>query len=161
MRRVVIVAFPRVQTLDVHGPAEVFTTATQLSERGGYAVEVVAARPGPLPTSSVALYPDRTLDRCRGPIDTLVVAGGRGVRAAAQRRAPRRLAAGRRARARAGWPRSAPALPARRGGPARRPPRHHALGRAAPLLARRYPGVEVEPDPIFVRDGNVYHLGRA
>ena len=83
MRRVVIVAFPRVQTLDVHGPAEVFTTATQLSERGGYAVEVVAARPGPLPTSSIALYPDRTIDRCRGPIDTLVVAGGRGVRAAA------------------------------------------------------------------------------
>ena len=59
MRRVVIVAFPRVQTLDVHGPAEVFTTATQLSEQGGYAVEVVAARPGPLPTSSIALYPDR------------------------------------------------------------------------------------------------------
>ena len=55
MRRVVIVAFPRVQTLDVHGPAEVFTTATQLSKQGGYAVEVVAARStsaGPV-TSSV------------------------------------------------------------------------------------------------------------
>ena len=29
MRRVVIVAFPRVQSLDVLGPAEVFGTATQ------------------------------------------------------------------------------------------------------------------------------------
>ena len=57
MRRVVIVAFPRVQTLDVHGPAEVFTTATQLSGRDGYVVEVVAHGAGPLPTSSVALVP--------------------------------------------------------------------------------------------------------
>ena len=84
MRRVVIAAFPRVQTLDVHGPAEVFTTATQLSGRGGYAVEVVAPRPGPIPTSSVALYPDRTIDQCRGAIDTLLVAGGRGVQDAAR-----------------------------------------------------------------------------
>ena len=84
MHRVVIVAFPRVQTLDVHGPAEVFTTATQLSGRDGYTVEVVSVRPGPLPTSSVALYPDRTIDRCKGPIDTLLVAGGLGVHAAAE-----------------------------------------------------------------------------
>src|SRR3954454_17193639 len=84
MRRVVIVAFPKVQTLDVHGPAEVFSTATQLSDKGGYSVEVVAARPGPLPTSSVALYPDLTIERCRGPTATLVAAGGRGVRPAVE-----------------------------------------------------------------------------
>jgi transcriptional regulator GlxA family with amidase domain len=59
MRRVVIAAFPGVQTLDVHGPAEVFSTASSLSGGGAYAVEVVAADPGPVPTSSVALHPVR------------------------------------------------------------------------------------------------------
>src|SRR5918998_3686437 len=78
MRRIAILAFPRVQTLDVFGPAEVFATATQLAG-DGYEVEVVAPEPGPLRTSSIALHPDRTLDDCRGALDTLVVAGGRGV----------------------------------------------------------------------------------
>ena len=139
MRRVVIVAFPRVQTLDVHGPAEVFTTASQLSPRDGYAVEVVSVRPGPLPTSSVALYPDRTIDRCKGPIDTLLVAGGRGVHAAAEDArlvAWLRAAAARSQRVTLGLHRR---LPARRGRPARRPPRHHALGlvrRARPAPSR-------------------------
>jgi transcriptional regulator GlxA family with amidase domain len=154
MRRVVIVAFPRVQTLDVHGPAEVFTTATQLSERGGYAVEVVAARPGPLPTSSIALYPDRTIDRCRGPIDTLVVAGGRGVRAAAQDEAlvAWLKAAARRSR-RVTSVCTGAFLLAEAGLLEGRCATTHWASCA--LLARSYPGVEVEPDPIFVRDGNV------
>jgi transcriptional regulator GlxA family with amidase domain len=154
MRRVVIVAFPRVQTLDVHGPAEVFTTATQLSERGGYAVEVVAARPGPLPTSSIALYPDRTIDRCRGPIDTLVVAGGRGVRAAAQDEAlvAWLKAAARRSRRVTSVCTGAFLLAEAGLLEGRRATTHWA---SCALLARGYPGVEVEPDPIFVRDGNV------
>ena len=154
MRRVVIVAFPRVQTLDVHGPAEVFTTATQLSERGGYTVEVVAARPGPLPTSSIALYPDRTLDRCRGPIDTLVVAGGRGVRAAAHDEAlvAWLKAAARRSRRVTSVCTGAFLLAEAGLLEGCRATTHWA---SCALLARSYPGVEVEPDPIFVRDGNV------
>jgi transcriptional regulator GlxA family with amidase domain len=154
MRRVVIAAFPRVQTLDVHGPAEVFTTATQLSSRGGYAVEVVAPRPGPIPTSSVALYPDRTIDRCRGPIDTLLVAGGRGVQAAVH---DERLV---------GWLSDAAKRSRRvtsvctgafllaRAGllDGRRATTHWA---SCGELARAHPEVEVESDPIFVRDGNV------
>ncbi len=155
MRRVVIVTFPRVQTLDVHGPAEVFTTATQLSERGGYTVEVVAARPGPLPTSSIALYPDRTIDRCRGPIDTLVVAGGRGVRAAAQdeRLVAWLKAAARRSRRVTSVCTGAFLLAEAGLLDGRRATTHWA---SCALLARSYPGVEVEPDPIFVRDGNVF-----
>ena len=154
MRRVVIVAFPRVQTLDVHGPAEVFTTATQLSERGGYTVEVVAARPGPLPTSSIALYPDRTIDRCRGPIDTLVVAGGRGVRAAAHDEAlvAWLKAAARRSRRVTSVCTGAFLLAEAGLLEGCRATTHWA---SCALLARSYPGVEVEPDPIFVRDGNV------
>jgi transcriptional regulator GlxA family with amidase domain len=154
MRRVVIVAFPKVQTLDVHGPAEVFSTATQLSRGDGYSVEVVATRPGPLPTSSVALYPDRTIDRCRGPIDTLVVAGGRGVHAATH---DERLLAWLKAAAR----RSKRVTSVCTGAfllaeagllEGRRATTHWA---SCSVLASRHPGIEVESDPIFVRDGNV------
>ena len=154
MRRVVIVAFPRVQTLDVHGPAEVFTTATQLSKGDGYAVEVVATRPGPLPTSSVALYPDRTVDRCRGPIETLLVAGGRGVDAAGsdeQLLAWLKGAAGRANRVTSVC--TGAFLLARAGLlDGRRATTHWA---SCGELARRHPEVEVEADPIFVRDGSV------
>ena len=154
MRRVVIVAFPKVQTLDVNRPAEVFSTATQLSDKGGYSVEVVTARPGPLPTSSVALYPDRTIEQCKGPIDTLVVAGGRGVHAAVEdeqlvdwiRSAARRsrrvtsVCTGAFLLAKAGLL------------DGRRATTHWA---SCSLLADRFPEIEVEADPIFVRDGNV------
>jgi transcriptional regulator GlxA family with amidase domain len=154
MRRVVIVAFPKVQTLDVNGPAEVFSTATQLSDKGGYSVEVVTARPGPLPTSSVAIYPDRTIEQCKGPIDTLVVAGGRGVQAAVEdeqlvdwiRSAARRsrrvtsVCTGAFLLAKAGLL------------DGRRATTHWA---SCALLAARFPEIEVDAAPIFVRDGNV------
>jgi transcriptional regulator GlxA family with amidase domain len=154
MRRVVIVAFPRVQTLDVHGPAEVFTTASQLSRRDGYAVEVVSVRPGPLPTSSVAIYPDRTIDRCRGPIDTLLVAGGMGVHAAAEdeRLVAWLSAAARRSRRVTSVCTGAFLLAAAGLLDGRRATTHWA---SCAELARRHPQVEVESDPIFVRDGDV------
>ncbi|MEA2418909.1 MAG: hypothetical protein QOE60_1115 [Thermoleophilaceae bacterium] len=154
MRRVVIVAFPRVQTLDVLGPAEVFTTATLLSQRDGYAVEVVAARPGPLPTSSVALYPDRTLDRCRGPIDTLLVAGGRGVNEAARDEQLIAWVKGAAKRSRRVTSVCTGAFLLAQAGllDGRRATTHWA---SCDELARRHPEIEVEPDPIFVRDGDV------
>jgi transcriptional regulator GlxA family with amidase domain len=154
MRRVVIVAFPRVQTLDVHGPAEVFTTATQVSGRDGYSVEVVASRPGPIPTSSVALYPDRTLERCRGPIDTLLVAGGRGVQVAAEdEQLVRWVRAAAKRSERVASVCTGAFLLARAGLlEGRRATTHWA---SCGELARRHPGVDVESDPIFVRDGNV------
>ncbi|MBV8986493.1 MAG: DJ-1/PfpI family protein, partial [Acidimicrobiia bacterium] len=75
MRRVVIVAFPDVQSLDVTGPAEVFAAG------GGYRVEVVAPTAGVVRASSgIALWADRALADVRGAIDTLVVAGGAGTR---------------------------------------------------------------------------------
>src|SRR5829696_8620284 len=155
MRRVVIAAFPRVQTLDVFGPAEVFATATQLAQgRAAYEVEVVAAQPGPLPTSSVSIHPDRTIDECRGPIDTLVVAGGRGVKAAVE---DERLVAWLRAAAkhsrRVTSVCTGAFLLARAGLlDGRRATTHWA---SCSDLAARYPEVTVEADPIFVRDGNV------
>jgi transcriptional regulator GlxA family with amidase domain len=153
MRRVVIVAFPRVQSLDVLGPAEVFSTATQLSP-DAYEVEVVAAEAGPLATSSVALHPDRTLDECRGPIDTLLAAGGRGVHDAArdERLVAWLTAAATRSR-RVTSVCTGAFLLARAGLlDGRRATTHWA---SCGELARRHPEIEVDPDPIFVRDGNV------
>ena len=87
-RRIVLLAYPGVQTLDVTGPADVFAAASQLAPPGaGYTVELAARTRAPLRTSSgIALLPQRTLAEITGPIDTLLVAGGRGVYEAARDR---------------------------------------------------------------------------
>ena len=54
-RRIVILAFPGVQPLDVIGPAEVFAGADGLAGGGAYTVEVVAKEPGPISTRSGGL----------------------------------------------------------------------------------------------------------
>jgi transcriptional regulator GlxA family with amidase domain len=156
VRRIVIVAFPGVQTLDVVGPAEVFATADRLA--GGdveYRVEVVAPSPEAVVTGSgLKLLPHRAIDGARGPIDTLIVAGGTGVFEAEQ---DERLVR---------WIRSAAARSRRvtsvcngafllaRAGllDGRRATTHWVV---CDELARRYPSIEVERDPIFVRDGDV------
>jgi transcriptional regulator GlxA family with amidase domain len=153
MRRVVIVVFPGVQTLDVTGPAEVLRAASLLHPPG-YEVTVAAPQVGPLVTSTVQFVPDARLDQVSGPIDTLIVAGGQGTRRAeehpwltdwiaeaAQR--SRRVASvctGAFLLAKAGLL------------DGRRATTHWA---SCAALARRYPEVLVEADPIFVRDGNV------
>lgn len=156
-RRVVIVAYPGVQPLDVVGPAEVFAAASELGT-GGYDIEVVAPRPRPVGPSrhgGYSIVPRRTTASCRGPIDTLVVAGGTGVfaaerdealvnwiRAAAERsRRVTSVCSGSFLLARAGLL------------DGRRATSHWA---ACSELQRRYPEVRVEPDPIFVRDGRVW-----
>jgi transcriptional regulator GlxA family with amidase domain len=153
-RRVVIVAYENVQPLDVVGPAEVFHTAAHI-DPPGYTVETVAPEAAPLVASAIRLQPDRTVKACRGPIDTLIVAGGTGVREAAD---DRRLVS---------WVRSAAGRSRRVASvcsgafllaeagllDGRRVTSHWA---ACEELARRHPELTVEPDPIFVRDGSVY-----
>jgi transcriptional regulator GlxA family with amidase domain len=153
MRRVVIVAFPGVQTLDVTGPAEVLRAATKLHPPG-YEVTVAAPEEGPLRTSTVTLAPDLPLRACRFPLDTLIVAGGTGARRAEEdealiawlRKAAKRsrrvtsVCTGAFLLARAGLL------------DGRRATTHWA---SCADLAARYPAVAVEADPIFVRDGNV------
>jgi transcriptional regulator GlxA family with amidase domain len=154
-RRVVILAFPDVQALDVTGPAEVLSLAER-THPGAYRTEIVTATGAAFKTSSgLHLTPDSALDACRGGIDTLLVAGGRGVRGALADEALSswlRLAA-RRSR-RVGSVCTGAFLLARAGIlEGRRATTHWA---ACPALQRSYPTIEVEPDPIFVRDGNVY-----
>jgi transcriptional regulator GlxA family with amidase domain len=75
-RRVVLVAFPGVASLDITGPASVFSTA-EYFRPGSYRVEVATPHGGDLLTNS-GLWLGRTLPltRVRGAIDTLLVAGG-------------------------------------------------------------------------------------
>ena len=89
-------------------------------------------------------------------LDTLLVAGGPGVHAAAPRSGGARLAAARAPSARGVSPRSAPArfCSAPRACLKERRAATHWMHCAD--LARRYPDIRVEPDPIFVRDGAVW-----
>jgi transcriptional regulator GlxA family with amidase domain len=156
MRRILIVAFPGVQTLDVVGPAEVFSAADRLRGGGEYEVEVVATTSDEIVSGSgLKLLPHRTLAGVRGPIDTLLVAGGGGVHEAQHdERLVRWLrSAAPRAR-RVASVCTGSFLLARAGLlDGRRATTHWA---SCDLLAERYPEVEVERSPIYVRDGDVY-----
>jgi transcriptional regulator GlxA family with amidase domain len=153
-RRVVIVAFPGVQPLDAVGPAEVFHTAARLRP-GAYEVLIAAPAREPLRASAVTLMPDVELGSLRGPVDTLVMAGGLGVRALEQDQtflSTLRRVAGR-SRRTAGVCTGALVLAAAGLLDGRRATTHWA---SCALLAERYPEVSVDPDPIFIRDGDVY-----
>ena len=159
-RRVEILAFPAVQLLDVAGPLQVFGTACDLAARGApaagappYEVAVVAA--GPVTASAGLGLAAEPLSDPDARLDTLVVAGGRGVEAAVRdpalvawlaRKAPhcRRVVSvcsGATLLAEAGL------LDGRRAA---------THWDHCDDLARRYPRIAVEPDPIFVRDGDVW-----
>jgi transcriptional regulator GlxA family with amidase domain len=157
-RRVAIIAVPTARMLDVVGPAEVFADANHL--HGGepvYEVEVIAAAEHRIvPTQlGVPILAHRTYRELRGSVDTLLVAGGE-------------------------WP------PEKRHSPdflewlKKRSKKVRRLGsictgalvladadlldgRAATThwnwcreLFRKHPLVKVNPNPIYIRDKNVY-----
>jgi len=77
-RRILIVAVPPVRTLDLFGPVEVFGDANWL--HGGdlaYEVNIISSGPERVVQSHLgtSLNTDQTYRECRGPIDTLLVAG--------------------------------------------------------------------------------------
>jgi transcriptional regulator GlxA family with amidase domain len=156
-----MVGFPDVQVLDVTGPLEVFAMATQqLAHTGaadpGYRSCLAASRPGPLRCSSgLALVADTACERVRGPIDTLLVAGGEGVRAAFADAALVAWIARAAARSRRVAGVCTGAFLLARAGllDGRRATTHWG---STEDLARLFPAVRVESDPIYVRDGHVY-----
>lgn len=155
-RRVVVVAFPGVQSLDVAGPVEVFAAANEQERRREYAVTLATVDGLPCPTSSgLLLMPDAAVGEVRGKVDTLVVAGGEGT-ADAMRDPKLLLGTARLARhaRRITSVCSGAFLLAEIGLlEGRRATTHWS---ACDLLARRYPDVDVDPDPIYVRDGNIW-----
>lgn len=154
-RHVVIVVFPDAQTLDVAGPAEVFSLAGRIAGVP-YEVTVAASRREPLSMSSgLTIAPGRALRGVRGPIDTLLVAGGAGVAAAERDEALIRWVRSAARRSRRVTSVCTGAFLLARAGllDGRRATTHWA---ACAELARRYPGTVVERDSIFVRDGSVW-----
>ena len=154
-RCVVIVALPEVQPLDVAGPAEVLASAASVAggDDAAYTIEVVAPGGAPIPTDSgYAIAPAGALEAVRGPIDTLLVAGGAGARNAS----PETVARVRRLAARADRVASvctgAYVLAAAGLLDGRRATTHWSW---CDDLQRRHPAVTVERDPIFVVDGPV------
>ncbi|URM98049.1 DJ-1/PfpI family protein [Actinomadura madurae] len=148
--RVVFVIYDGFQVLDLTGPHEVFRST------GLYDCLVAAPRPGPVTSSGgLRVHADSGPDLRPAGIDTLVVAGGTGVDAA------------RRDAALVGWV-AAAAGAARRVASVcsgalllaeagvldgRRVTTHW---RREEQLRREYPRLDVDCEPIFVRDGPVW-----
>jgi transcriptional regulator GlxA family with amidase domain len=85
-RPVVVVVFPGVQPLDALGPIEVFSGATRaaraLGRDEGYCVQIASSDGQPVTSESGVGLCTTPLPDPGEPIDTLVIAGGRGSRAA-------------------------------------------------------------------------------
>ncbi|WP_103735425.1 GlxA family transcriptional regulator [Pseudomonas sp. GZJR-8] len=83
-----VLAFEDAQVLDVTGPMQVFASANDLLRQRGlplpYAVNVIAAQPEPVRTSAGLALLAEPLPAIDAPCDTLVIAGGWGVYAAAE-----------------------------------------------------------------------------
>jgi transcriptional regulator GlxA family with amidase domain len=159
LKRIELLAFPDVQMLDIAGPAQVFAAANELVAARGdavpYEVQVVASADAQVrATSGLSLATTRLENSAESP-DTLIVAGGRGVMKAAEnpelRDWLRTRAAG--ARRVASVCTGAFLLAAAGLLDGRRAVTHW---RHCEQLARQYPQVRVDPDPIFVRDGAIW-----
>lgn len=86
-RAVEVLVFPSVQLLDVAGPLQVFACANEhvvrLDGLAPYTLRTVAMGDGGIASSAGLGLATTPLPSTRSPIDTLVVAGGPGVMAAA------------------------------------------------------------------------------
>ena len=145
-----MVIFPGFQLLDAAGPIAAFEIAGRYRP-GAYSLEILAAEAGAVASSSGVAMTAGPLDP--GPYDTVLVAGGEGTR---------------------DFSALAPVIAWLRAAPARRTASicsgAYVLAEAGLLdgrratthwgrtahFAQRYPKVRLEPDRIFVRDGDVW-----
>ena len=159
IRAIDLLVFPAVQLLDVAGPVQVFASANDLvTEAGGappYLVKVVAHGGRSVTASSGVVLAAGPLTQPGDAVDTLLVAGGPGVDAAAENPVlvdwlRRRAAQARRV---ASVCTGAFLLAATGVLDGRRAATHWKY---CTMLAQRFPLVRVEPDPIFLCDGPVW-----
>jgi transcriptional regulator GlxA family with amidase domain len=162
-RRIVFVGAPGTEVLDLVGPLQVFARASEMfvRENAGsppiYSVEVISASPqrSLLTNCGVRITAHKTYLELRGKVDTLLVAGGSAIendevdpqvvrwlrKLCARVRRIGSVCTGAMLLARAGL------LDGRRA---------TTHWNWCEVLIRRAPRTEVDPDPIFVRDENVY-----
>jgi transcriptional regulator GlxA family with amidase domain len=159
-RTTVLIGYDGVQGLDLTGPLDVFAgahrwvTATG-SRDPGYRVIVTSPNGEPFRTNAgLAVLPEMSLADLSGPIDTVVVPGGdiavttdydpaivAWLKQAGEVRRMASVCAGAFLLAEAGLL------------DGRRATTHWSVGTE---LAHRYPAVDVDADPIYIKDGNVY-----
>lgn len=145
--------------LDIAGPAQVFTAANELAiERNAplpYAVDVVAPAGTLVRSTSGLAFATSPLPRRGAPLHTLIVAGGKGVTRAAEDESLREWVKQRARKAErvasvctGAFMLAASGLLDGR----------HAVThwRHCERLARQYPLVSVDRDPIFVQDGHIW-----
>jgi transcriptional regulator GlxA family with amidase domain len=160
-KRIVIFTLPPVREIDLVGAADVFTSANRAAAGEPlYEVKIVSAEKTSADRKisgmcGLSLYCDSDFRNFRGEIDTLLVPGGIGVEerepdtgaiewlrhAAAESRRVGSICTGAFLLAHAGLLDS------------RRVATHWAF---AAELARRYPKVNVDPEPIWIQDDNFY-----
>ncbi|GAB0119290.1 GlxA family transcriptional regulator [Acidisoma sp. 7E03] len=157
-REIMILAFPGALLLDIAGPAQVFTLASEEHEartgRPAYRLRTVSERGGPVRSDTGIILETEAWNAAAAP-DTLIVPGGDTVRQEEDNLALRAWLGATAARAR----RTASVcmgtfLLASAGLlEGRRATTHWA---ECGNLAARYPSLRVETDPIFVQDGTVW-----
>lgn len=158
-RTIEMVAFEAVQLLDVSGPLQVFTTANEtIAKAGGsppYTVRVVARQTPSVASSAGIALSTNSLSPLGNAVDTLIIAGGPGVKEAT---ADQELmtwvdARARGARRTASVCTGAYLLVATGILDGRRVATHWSF---CDDLARSFPALRIEADPIFVRDGSIW-----
>jgi len=87
IRVIEVPTFPAVQLLDVTGPVQVFTSANDFVANAGgtppYRLKLVTLGDESVLSSAGVALAVAPLSQCREAVDTLLVAGGQGVEAAA------------------------------------------------------------------------------
>lgn len=159
-KHIVILACDDAQILDITGPAEIFQSAAELSGTDAYQVTLVGQRRDFITTTcGINLSVNRsfkqfTPEEVRN-IDTLVVAGGRGMRRNAANNDIMRFVekAAKKARRVTSVCTGAFILAAAGLLDGRRAATHWMY---CDTLERNFPGIAVDQDAIYVRDGNVW-----
>jgi len=156
-RRIVVAVVPPIDELDLVGPMQVFSAANRLSGRKFYSLEIATNRKELEVQGEggvLSFLAQRRLKDVKGTIDSVLLVCGVATRLAKDPALSR-------------WLREIAPTIRRLGGvclgafllaeagvlTGKRATAHWKFGRE---LAKRYPQVQVESEPIWVRDGNIY-----
>ena len=152
-RRIAFLVFPQFQILDATGPIAAFEIAERYRP-GTYTLRPVAATPGPVASSSGVSLHASAFGR-PDAVDTLVVAGGEGTRAAAICGTTRKfvVSCGQRSRRVASVCSGTFVLAAAGLLDGRRATTHWSV---TAEFNRRFPNVHLDADRIYVRDGRIW-----
>jgi len=157
-KHIVMLAFEGTQLLDVTGPMQILSAVNdeRPRETPGYALTLLAETKAAFATSSgVRLVADGDYSALPPEIDTLMVAGGDGVRTAIRNpRLREAIVWGAACARRVVSVCTGAFLLADTG--LLKGKRATTHWRSVELLARTYPDTTVEPDAIFVRDGEIW-----